>query len=297
MPRTVTDGFDELRGRLAPLTRETDARSRHRGTIQQGIQGAYPQLVRVEVFGSHARDTAIRTHSDVDYLAVLRRQDLTWGGTLIDSERALVNCRDALRARFPSTPIDIRNPAVVVRFRGDEGAVDVVPGFWDGTVANDDGYPVFCIPQWDGQWLRTSPQRHKRFIADHSYQRLGEVVRLVKAWKYSRETPVPILALHVELLVAAADICQTPAITYRQYFLQALKLLLDRRGAALQDPIGIGSPIPLSSSSAQRDTALNSIRHAWEHGMDAWNAENRGDIREAFRQWDIVFNGTFPGYW
>ena len=34
---------------------------------------------------------------------------------------------------------------------------------------------------------------------------------------------------------------------------------------------------------------------AAQHADSALNAEREGTIREALRQWDLVFNGQFPG--
>lgn len=296
MPRTVPDAFNYLFRRVAPLSSETDARRRHRITITQGVRLCYPEHNRVEIFGSHARDTAIRYWSDVDYLAILRQADVQWGERRTSSATVLQNIRDGMRTRFRNTQVDVRAPAVVIHFGGGEGSVDVVPGIWLRTISSTDGYPVFGIPDTAGGWLVTSPQRHQRFILDRSYGRLPKLMQLIKAWKYSRESPVPFSTIHVELVIAAGNHCNRAGTTYRRQFVEVLHRLVMRNGSALPDPIRVGSAIPLASTPAKIHDVLIQIRYALAHGRAALRAEEGGDIPEAYRQWRLVFRGLFPAF-
>lgn len=77
--------------------------------------------------GSLRHGTGIWTHSDADYLVSLK-------GTRPESQwTTLNNVKAALQARYPTTTIVVRQPAVVCRFS--DGDVEVVPGFY-----SDSGY-------------------------------------------------------------------------------------------------------------------------------------------------------------
>jgi hypothetical protein len=47
-------------------------------------------------------------------------------------------------------------------------------------------------------------------------------------------------------------------------------------------------------SETQREAALRSVIYSRDHANEALYAELRGDHIEAQRQWNIVFNGSFP---
>jgi hypothetical protein len=50
--------------------------------------------------------------------------------------------------------------------------VDVVPGFYgesgEDLPGNTKHYPIFYIPDGNGDWLATSPDAHNRFIHDEN---------------------------------------------------------------------------------------------------------------------------------
>jgi hypothetical protein len=80
---TVADGFSKLLERVQPLDSEVGALKAHRATIEQGLRAEFANFNRLTVIGSHTRDSAIKVVSDVDYLAVVGRSDVTRGGDLV----------------------------------------------------------------------------------------------------------------------------------------------------------------------------------------------------------------------
>lgn len=296
MPRTVSEGFSELLSRIEPKPGEVDARMTHRRSIQQALGAAFTRFNRLEVIGSHTRAAAIRYHSDVDYLAVLGKEDVTYGGSVVRSTTVLTNVRKALAERFKNTEIRSDGPSVVVKFQGGEGAVDVVPGFWNGTTGQD-GYPVFAIPDGSDGWMDTSPQRHRKYLVEKeqaAIYKFSRVIRLLKAWKYARVPRIPFLSFHVELLLAAEGTCEGVK-SYATCLRDTFRLLRDRRGRALKDPLGISvRHIPIVYTDAQADSLVNHAAHAAQHADEALWAESVGKVDEAFRQWRIVYNDAFP---
>jgi hypothetical protein len=295
MPRTVSEGFTELLSWIEPNPREVNARTTHRRSIDQALDAAFKNFNRLETIGSHTRETAIRYHSDVDYLSVLGREDVMYGGSVVRSTTVLAKVRKVLADRFKNTEIRSDGPSVVVKFQGGEGAVDVVPGVWNGTTRQD-GYPVFAIPDGNDGWLNTSPQRHNKYLGEKeqsSGHKFSRVIRLLKAWKYARIPNVPFLSFHVELLLAAEGTCEGIK-SYAACLRDAFRLLRDREGRALNDPLGISGRIPIVYTDAQARNLVNHAAHAAEHADEAIWADSVGKVDEAFRQWRIVFNGAFP---
>lgn len=293
--RTVADGFARLLERVQPLDSEVNALKAHRSTIEQGLRAEFGNFNRLTVIGSHTRGSAIKVVSDVDYLAVVGRADVTRGGELVSPDTTLGRVKSALQRRFPFTDIRIDGPAVVVGFGQGKGAVDVVPGFWHGTTAID-GYPRFAIPDGLGEWQLTSPQRHGKFIDEANEQsrfKLSRVSQLLKVWKYARSSKVPCLGFHLELLLASEEICVGPK-SYGDCLLEAFAILRDRRGRDLNDPLGVSTRIPIVYTNAQARTFLDHVNYATDHAALALVAETEGDIAEAYREWNLVFNGAFP---
>lgn len=74
-------------------------RARARATaIASRLREAF-QVVRFRLVGSHTKQTAIRSVSDIDVFVVLSRQSVRWGDSIISSNTLLDNVRDELKGR------------------------------------------------------------------------------------------------------------------------------------------------------------------------------------------------------
>jgi hypothetical protein len=296
MAKTVYDGIQEYLGWLQPSATEVEKRKSHKKTVEQALTGEFRNFNEVLIIGSHTRDTAIHIQSDVDYFGKLGKDDVTWGGSRVNSGTTLERTKKALQARFQRTDIWVDGPAVVVGFGQGEGAVDVVPGVWVGTTGTSPQYPVYEIPDGAGGWWRTSPQRHAKYIRDEDERaggKLSRTIKLLKAWKYARSPKVPVLGFHLELLIASEGVCVGPK-SYQNCLNDAFRLLRDRAGAALNDPLGISGRIAAVNTEAQRQTLTEAARYAADKSSRAIDAEIAGRVAEAFEYWKLVFNGEFP---
>ena len=297
MSSAISEAFRTLLQRIEPVGTEVRARQSHAATIRQAVRREFPAFNRLEVFGSHTRDTAIHIWSDVDYLAVLGKDDVTRGGKRVRSSATLLRLRKVLAGRFGSygTKVRIRTPAVVVEFGRGKGAVDVVPAVWAGTGPRD-GYPVFAMPDGRGGWSKTSPQRHAKFIKDEDGRARGKLtstVQLLKAWRYGRRSPIPFLGFHMELLLASEGTC-LGARSYAECVADALALLSARSGRALRDPLGIASPVRIAATEAQRRDVASAVSLAAGRAARAVRLDGRGRTEQARRLWGLVFGGGFP---
>ena len=151
----ILNSFKTLLYRISPLPSELEHAKGHAATIKSRIGSSF-NLKSFIVVGSHSRETAIRHYSDVDYFAVLSRDDARWGYGYVSSSTLLNNIRADLADRFWQTDIARDGQAVVVNFRGGGYPVDVVPAiFWD---MKERKWPIYQIPDGNGGWMVTSPQ-------------------------------------------------------------------------------------------------------------------------------------------
>jgi|APLak6261679142_1056127.scaffolds.fasta_scaffold00017_10 predicted nucleotidyltransferase len=287
----VSDRFKTLLDRIEPSPTTQQLVESHRASVASHLKSAFAAN-QVKLIGSHARGTAISNVSDVDLLLVLSRSEVTWGGARSSSQSVLGNVRRELQARFRNTDIGRDGQAVVVDFGDGRHPVDVVPGVYLGP--GQDNYPVYEIPDGDGGWMQTSPEVHNRFIAaanQRSGNKLTGVAQLLKFWRGTRNAPVS--SFHLELVLADSGICTVPK-SYAAALAEALALLAQRQGRALQDPLGISGWVSATNTEAKRQQLAASLRESAEHARAAVSSDAYGSYPEAYRQWDIVFNGQFP---
>jgi hypothetical protein len=298
---TVSERFQTLLGQIAVSKGESDGYTTHQYGVRQAIAAEYPGS-ECHVIGSHARGSAIGGTSDLDVLARLAIGDLRRSSTsneLVSSDTALANVRRRLAARFPRTEIGRDGQAVVIGFADGARDVDVVPAAWNGMIdvtALGAKRPAFYIPDGQGGWVQTAPQAHNDYLANADARaggRLKFVAQLLRRWRSSRATKLPMLTFHAELVLANDEVCVRPR-SYAQTLADALATLSRRGGRSLQDPLGISGYIPIASTDAKRLEVVNALAHAADHAANAVSFEQRGQLADAYAQWSLVFNGKFP---
>ena len=182
--------------------------------------------------------------------------------------------------------------AAVLGFAATQQSLDVVPALFQRF---DKGRPVYLIPDGGGGWLETSPEVHDRFFAaadERSKGKLRKVAQLVKWWKHSRESAIPIQSFHIDMLLASSDIC-VGVKPYTHCLYQSLKLLADRECRGLRDPCGVAGVIYAAHTDRQWESINRAIQVALQHASAAIAAETVKDFQEANRQWQIVFKGEY----
>ena len=123
--------------------------------------------------------------------------------------------------------------------------------------------------------------------------KLKFVARLVKFWATCRTPQTPLLSFHIELLLAHSRLC-TGGKGYARCVAETLGLLSDRQLAGLRDPVGISAIVSAAKTEAQRRQALSAVGAAAERAARAVVAEETRRLEEAYRLWNLVFNGHFP---
>ena len=288
----VADRFQKLLDRIEPLGTELSKAQTHASSIESRLNQAFG-VVKFGIGGSHERGTAIRGTSDVDYFVVLRREDARFGGTYVSGDTFLQNVRNELNERFPQTYVSRDRMAVVLHFDGGTGCVDVVPAVFERM---GDKHPVYRMPDGFGAWMETAPSAYTAYLAEanqRSTGKLRKVTQLLKYWKTCRDPAVPIRSFHIEMLLANYGTCVGPK-SYQECLRDAFAIIAQRRGAALQDPVGISGHIHAAYSDAQKDALTAAAYHAWDKANRAIEWEILRNTPEAVRYWDMVFNGRFP---
>jgi len=257
------------------------------------------QLRKFDLIGSYSKNTAIRKASDVDFLAILARDDVRWGGKYVDSRTLLTRVRFWLSGLFQQTVMRRDQQALVIRFAGGAFAVDVVPGFFE--TMEDDGkvkYPVYSIPDGNGSWLQTSPEMHERYLRqadEQSGSMLARTIQLMKQWKSSRTPPIPLSSFHLELLLASEGVC-VGIKSYAQCLADAFQLLVERQCRPLRDPVRISGIVSATNTEPQRQDLLRCALSARDRAYRALEAEGNGKIPQAKQLWNLIFNYKFPLY-
>jgi hypothetical protein len=288
----ISESFATLIGRIQPLQSELDAARQHRDTIKTRLETDF-DLSSCRPIGSSARETSIRGFSDTDLLVAFRKNNFTWGDNLINSDTALDNVRKALVERYPNSGVCRDGIAIAVSF-SDGRHVDVVPGVFDEMY--DKEWPVYLIPDGAGGWMRTSPALYDAYIREANREaggKLIQVAQFMKFWRECREPRIPLSSFHIEMILASEEVCKGVK-SYAECMLDILRNLARRECRAMQDPYDIAGNIPAVKTLSQRERAQNSIVNSRDHAQSARGAELGSDLEEARRQWDIVFNGSFP---
>jgi hypothetical protein len=288
MAKTIAQGWQEFHTRLTPTSTEEKGASGHRETVESCLRDNLG-MYRFARIGSFGNGTSITGYSDTDYIAVCPSDKLP-----DNSANALVKVKGVLDDRFVFTEVKVRTPAVRLEF-GTTAAqkTEIVPAYYKGT---HNGYDVYGIADGDGKWMNASPDAHNEYVREVNDKHSGKVkklIRYIKAWKYFRD--VPISSFYLEMRTAKyAD--GESSIVYSIDVQRVLKQMLDGGLARMQDPTGIGGYITPCSTQAKHDDAIGKLETAVARAEKACNAENAGNIADAFDWWNKLYYYEFPKY-
>jgi len=287
----IAQRFQTLLSRIETLPTEVAAGYKHADSVKARLAKSFA-LKKFVVIGSHVRGTAIRASSDVDFFAVISRDDVRWGEGYVRSSTTLDRVREDLSSRFWRTDTARDGQAIMLNF-GSGSAVDVVPAFfWE----MGSKWPIYQMPDGAGGWMPTNPEVHRSYLLRANLAsggKLRRTVQLLKFWRECRQPRIPLSSIHLELVLASERVC-TGAQTHAQCLASAWQVLAERACRSLRDPLQIAGLIPAAKTPAQQEQVLRSVLFARDHAVAALNAEDDGDYQEALRQWNIIYNGYFP---
>jgi len=277
---------------LTPTGGETEAAKKHRASLESCLKSNFG-MIGFFRSGSFGNGTSIRSYSDVDYFAAIPNDNLS-----SDSSKALREISGVLSQRFPSTNVAVRCPAVTVPFGTDASEkTEIVPAVPAEVLKkNGNEYIIFKIPDCGGSWMKSGPEAHNHYVAsinDKLNRKVKPLIRFLKAWKYSQN--VPISSFYLEMRLASYASTQSQ-IVYSIDLKTILNQLWVDQLAAMQDPIGISGYIKPCNTEAQKKESLSKLATASVRADKAREAEENGDIANAYYWWNLLFNGEFPAY-
>lgn len=290
MPRTIDEGFRDFLTKLTPSTTESDAAKSHRASIKACLDNNYT-LYRFLRIGSFGNGTSISGYSDVDYLAEVSTNNLKQNST-----NSLTALRTILDNRFPNTGVGVRCPAVSVPFGTyAKDRTEVVIG--DDTGRATGGHTIYNIADCEGGWMDAAPDAHKAYVVKQD-DRLGSkvrpLVRFIKAWKFYQSVPISSFYLEMRVAEYATD---ESSIGYSIDVKRFFSWLVNKRLASLQDPVGVSGYIKPCKTQGQLDEAWSKLNTAATRAEKARDAEEAGNISDAFDWWRLLYADTFPTYY
>jgi hypothetical protein len=288
MARSVNEGFETFLGRLVPTQAQRDAGASHRATVKSAL-GSRLSVLNFFETGSFSNGTGVRNYSDIDVLVSLGHAQPN------SSYTALEWIKDALSARFPTTSVVIRRPAVAVRFGGGYETWEVIPGFL--TSRGTKSQYVYDIPgpSAGAAWIDAAPREHLAYVDEANKKPhkgdAKKLARLIKAWKYYCN--VPISSFYLEMRCAQHINTQTSYINIWDVCM-LLEKLNGHQLAAMNDPSGAAGRIVACSSDSTRVDALSKLNTAAGRARKALDASRISDPDTAFYYLNLLFGGGFP---
>ncbi len=289
MPRTIDEGFRDFVRNLTPSDFESDAAKRHRASIEQCIRSNFG-LLRFWRTGSFGNGTSISGYSDVDYMASIPGKNLKQ-----NSSSSLSKLQNAFATRFPNTRVRTSCPAVVVPFGTDaKETTEVTPADYS---RNGNGFDIYEIPDCSNGWMEASPDAHNDYVRSVdgklSYK-VKPLIRFIKAWKYYQNVRISSFYLELRVTKYASE---ESSILYSIDVKHVFALLDSIDLAQIRDPMGISGLISPCKTESDLANAKSRVATALSRAIKAREAEDCGDIKEAFNWWDKLFAYRFPSYY
>lgn len=273
MPETAVTWLRNTTNYWTPSSTQFAGARSHRESIQTRLDSDLGIFGMFEI-GSLRHGTGIWLYSDADYLVSLK------GTKPISPWTTLNKVKSSLQARFPSTTVVVRQPAVVCRFS--DGDVEVVPGYY-----TDGGY---SIPDPTGGWMLTHPSAHNTWVNEVNKKFDGaakKLARQVKIWKYKRN--VPVSSCYLEMRAATHIDGEDTYLPLWDLYL-SLNKMKTAELAAMNDPTGLGSRFTATSSESNRVDALSKLSTAVSRALKAKDYAAAGDDENAIAQLKLLFN-------
>lgn len=288
MAKSVQEGFDTFHGWLIPTDAQRESGASHRASVNAALESRLTVQNFFET-GSFSHGTGVRNYSDIDALVSL-------GGTKPSGTyTALTNVKSALEARFPSTTIEIRRPAVVVKFAGGYETWEIIPGYYTGNKSGD--HLIYDIPGPDTNdpYIKSAPKAHLAYVNESNKTpvtgKAKRLARFIKAWKYYRN--VPISSFYLEMRCAQHVRSISTYIDVHDVCL-LLEKLEGHALAAMNDPEGAVGRIEPCSTDAKHADALSKVKTAAGRARNALEAHKAEKTDDAFYYLDQLFGGNFP---
>ncbi len=288
--RTIDSGFRDFLLQLSSSLSQSKVTQSYLTSIKSCLRDNFG-LSRFFPTGSFCNKTSIVRYSDVDYFACIYTGELSQNSGI-----ALNEICNTLTTEFSKISFIVDCPAIKIIFDQDvREFMEIVPAQYIQTT--DNGYFIYTIPDCLNGWIKASPEIYNAYIREVDQRLEGKVkplIRFIKAWKYYRQVPISSFYLELGVTKYAEN---KKIIIYDLDIYQFFLYLKNLELSPLYDNIGIsGYTIPCSNE-VQQINALSKLSKAVLLTKQAIEAKEKGNIREAFDWWNILYDGRFPSYY
>lgn len=269
---------------LAPPPYDKSAVSVRRNEVEKAVMMATDSGGFVES-GSWSHGTSLAGRSDVDYMAIFgAAQQPTLPSTALGKMKAAIE-----GSHWGIHSLQISSPAVKVQFDS-APHFEVVPAYFKEKRGNA---MVFQIPGPFNEWVDSVPIEHNAYVTSQNNRlnkRVKPLVRLIKAWKYC--TGAPVSSFYLEMRTAKFASGES-TIMYDFDLRSVLSNLIDGEMRQMNDPLGLVSRIPATSSDVNRRSALRMAIEAYDRLVAADDAKQAGDKTT---YWSNMYDVLGPDY-
>jgi len=277
---------DEYVKTLAPAGYDRSTVAERRQEMEKALSNSTLDADYWFESGSWSHGTALKGHSDVDFMA--------WAsGTRPQRpSTALSTLKTALSGSYWAiTGLRVSSPTVKVQFLT-APHFEVVPA-WLGKTVGDD--LVFWIPGPGDQWTQSAPRAHLRFVNEQNERlsrRVKPLARLLKQWKAHTGAPVSSFYLEMRTAEYAKD---ESGILYHLDLRILTSRLIGHGLRDMNDPTGLVSRISAVSSEENRRKTVRLLRDAESALDEAYDLASKAG--QNWRYWSLmtdVFGSSFP---
>ena len=274
-------------------------------------------------FGSFARKTKCRELDDIDLMIGIAangatyNSDDSWNNVRITASTANASQKDCMREdgtlnstqvankfkkklesvrEYSRSEIRRNGEAIVLNLKSKDWSFDIVPCFH--TVTENDGRAYYLIPNGDGNWKKTAPDKDKEHITSTNQSKNGrvlELIRLCKKWnKVKNAKTIPSYMLET-MIINFAD-SQTELSQWIDLrFRDALKYIADNIMNPVYDMKQIQGNIN-NLDFWDQWSLQQKAQNDYEKACEARTQEVAGNQKEAIKKWGEILGGDFPTY-
>jgi hypothetical protein len=292
---TVEDAFKKFKSRLELNDREQKNASDRHTEVRDHIRKSF-SIDNDFLTGSYRRHTKTKPLKDIDIFFVLGEKEKHYRQEA--PQVALDAFETALLKKYDRSAVGKQRRSTTVNFGIDVDAndntdyrivsVDLVPAFVEG-----DHYEI--PDSKEGTWIKTNPKIHaEKAVAAH--QAYGNewkgLVRMMKYWNNHNGKPIkPSFLIEVMALGVLHGGFSGRFDREMQSFFATLA---SRIHDAWADPSGLGPDVSDMMSTAQKDSAKQSLLGAERQAAAAIHMVREGKNGDALKAWRALLGPKFP---
>ena len=331
MATTVNKAFDEFMRDIVNLDSDVVSEARKsRDNLLDNISefddkdGFFDLCDSFNVhFGSFARKTKCRELDDVDLMIGIAangatyRSDDPWDEVRITASTTNAAQKDCTREDGTLNSTQVSNKfkkklesvreysrseirrygeAITLNLKSKEWSFDIVPCFH--TEKESDGRSYYLIPNGNGNWKKTAPDKDKEHVTRTNQCKDGrvlELIRLCKKWNRVKNAKTLPSYLLETMIVNFADSRTELSQWIDLRFRDALSYIANHIMNPVYDMKEIQGDIN-NLSQDDKQCLRQKAQADYDKACEAWEQEKAGNHKEAIKKWGEIFGNDFPTY-